>query len=146
MKTLKEYQEIINETHDYKLKTNEELIKILIQEGFGNAEFNTADIERIIKQNQEMEKELKEKQFVYDFMNTRFKEFWLEAKLAVFESMLKFMEQQKRKVILKAEIKYMIEDYKEKMQERNEEFAKGLREVIANLMGDTVFSEQLKKK
>lgn len=47
-----ELQESLDESgDDYILKTNEELIDIIIDFGCGETEFHTVDIERLIKEN-----------------------------------------------------------------------------------------------
>ena len=43
---------------DYTLKTNEELIDIISEFGCGETEFHTADIERLIKENEHLKKML----------------------------------------------------------------------------------------
>jgi len=48
--TIKE--EMQENIEDYTLKTNEELIDILIYFGSGETEFHTADIERLIRENE----------------------------------------------------------------------------------------------
>lgn len=50
------YKEILQESldesgYDYILKTNEELIDIIMDFGCGETEFHTVDIERLIKEN-----------------------------------------------------------------------------------------------
>lgn len=54
-KIREELQLSINETYsddEYTLKTNEEIIDIIIDSGFGETEFHTVDIERLIKENE----------------------------------------------------------------------------------------------
>ena len=46
--------------HDYTLKTDEEIIKILCEFGSGETDFHTADVERLLKQKQWQEKRIKE--------------------------------------------------------------------------------------
>jgi len=45
---------------DYQLKTNEEIIDIIINFGSGETEFHTEDINRIIVENQKMKKDINE--------------------------------------------------------------------------------------
>ena len=48
-------QEVLNESgEDYTLKTNQELINIIIDFGCGETEFHTADIERLIKEHKKL--------------------------------------------------------------------------------------------
>jgi hypothetical protein len=54
--TIKE--EMQENIEDYTLKTNEELIDILIYFGSGETEFHTADVERLIRENDYMKKKL----------------------------------------------------------------------------------------
>lgn len=58
MKTVKnKLQESLQDSGDeYQLKTNEEIIDMLIDFGCGETEFHTVDIERIIVENQRMKK------------------------------------------------------------------------------------------
>ena len=53
MNPRKKLQDSINESgYDYKLKTNMQLINTITDFGFGETEFHTADIERLIKEHQ----------------------------------------------------------------------------------------------
>ena len=54
--TIKE--QLQESVEDYTLKTNEELIDILIYFGSGETEFHTADVERLIRENDFMKKKL----------------------------------------------------------------------------------------
>lgn len=58
MKTVRQkLQESIWEMgDDYQLKTDEEIIDMIIDFGCGETEFHTVDIERIIVENQRMKK------------------------------------------------------------------------------------------
>ena len=57
-------QDIIDKSreglHDYTLKTDEEIIKILCEFGSGETDFHTADVERLLKQKQWQEKRIEE--------------------------------------------------------------------------------------
>lgn len=53
-------QDGLDENDDgYILKTDEQLIDIIINFGNGETEFHTADIERLIREKQQLEKQLK---------------------------------------------------------------------------------------
>jgi hypothetical protein len=55
MSIKEQIQNSLNESGDnYKLKTNDELIDIIRDFGCGETEFHTADIERLIKENEEI--------------------------------------------------------------------------------------------
>lgn len=58
MKSIKkQLQDRLDEDGDnYQLKTNEEIINIIIDFGFGETEFHTIDIERLLKENQRLKK------------------------------------------------------------------------------------------
>ena len=51
-------QEVIDYNYDYQLKSDEELIEIICNFGFGETEFHTADIERLLKEKQYLQKKL----------------------------------------------------------------------------------------
>lgn len=56
----REIQDNLDETDDgYILKTDEQLIDVIINFGCGETEFHTADIERLIREKQQLEKQLK---------------------------------------------------------------------------------------
>lgn len=53
-------QETLNEQEDsYTLKTNKELVNLIIDFGCGETEFHTADIERLIKEHSKLIETLK---------------------------------------------------------------------------------------
>ena len=53
-------QDGLDENDDgYILKTDKQLIDIIINFGNGETEFHTADIERLIREKQQLEKQLK---------------------------------------------------------------------------------------
>lgn len=53
-------QDGLDENDDgYILKTDEQIIDIIINFGNGETEFHTADIERLIREKQQLEKQLK---------------------------------------------------------------------------------------
>lgn len=58
MKTIKQELEesLWDMGDDYKLKTNEEIIDMIIDFGCGETEFHTVDIERLVVENQQMKK------------------------------------------------------------------------------------------
>jgi len=58
MKTIREkIQNSLDEDGDnYQLKTDIDLINIICDFGFGETEFHTIDIERLLKENQRMKK------------------------------------------------------------------------------------------
>ncbi len=56
----REIQDSLDETDDgYILKTDEQLIDNIINFGCGETDFHTADIERLIREKQQFEKQLK---------------------------------------------------------------------------------------
>ena len=56
----KKIQDSLDDSYDnYKLKTDEQLIDMIINFGCGETEFHTADIERLIREKQQLEKQLK---------------------------------------------------------------------------------------
>ncbi len=56
----REIQDSLDETDDgYILKTDEQLIDVIINFGCGETEFHTADIERLIREKQQLEKQFK---------------------------------------------------------------------------------------
>ena len=56
----REIQDSLDETDDgYILKTDEQIIDTIINFGCGETEFHTADIERLIREKQQLEKQLK---------------------------------------------------------------------------------------
>lgn len=52
-------QESLSAHDDYILKTNEQLLDQISEFGCGETEFHTADIERLIKENEEFKKFLR---------------------------------------------------------------------------------------
>lgn len=58
MKTIKEelQESLWDNGDDYQLKTDEEIIDMIIDFGSGETEFHTIDINRIIVENQRMKK------------------------------------------------------------------------------------------
>lgn len=50
---------MLEEGKDYKLKTNEDLIEKIIIFGCGETDFHTADVERLIRENEFLKSKLK---------------------------------------------------------------------------------------
>ena len=56
----REIQDNLDESDDgYILKTDEQLIDAIVDFGCGETEFHTSDIERLIREKQQLEKQLK---------------------------------------------------------------------------------------
>ena len=68
METIREHlQESCNEVDDYVLKTDDEIIDIIIQFGLGETEFHTADIERLIREKRALEKIVENAKDCYEY-------------------------------------------------------------------------------